>query len=494
MPAIGVSRERITLACDVLAVPIYRDGRPGSGAADVERALGTSVKDLLSQSRMKGDVGEVLTVPTLGKLGAKQVMFVGLGEQRKADTTAARKAGATVARRTSQSESVATTIPQAVKGGAGAAVEAFVEGYLLGAYRFDRYRTNGEERAPKTKRLDLLSGRGWDARKAAEAVKRAQILAESTALARDLTNVPAGDQVPQTLAEEARKLAKGNGLALKVFTEKELRAGGFGGILGVGSGSSHPPRMIVLRYEPPGAKRTIALVGKGITYDSGGLNLKTSGLDWMKMDMAGGAAVIGAMSAIARLKPKGVAVWGIVCSAENMPGPDAVHPGDVLKMYGGKTVEVGDTDAEGRVVMADGIAWAAEQGADVIADIATLTGACVMALGNKTFGVMGAPASEVRKVVDAATRAGESAWELPLNPDYRKSLDSEIADLRNISGRGVGAGAITAALFLKEFAGDTPWVHLDIAGPARSEADEFEIPKGGTGVGVRTLVEWVLSR
>lgn len=492
MPQIRVVRDRVgAVKCDALAVPVYKGGAAGPGTADVERALGVSAKELFEQSRLKGEVGDALVVPTLGRLPAKQVLLVGLGERAKAGADAIRRVGALVARRTGAAEIVAAAVAQAARG-SEAAVGAFVEGYLLGQYRFDRYRTNDNNRATKTKRLDVVAGRGWDARKVAAAIKRAEILAGATAIARDLTNVPAGDLTPASLAEEAKTVAKSAGLKVQVLGEKELRAGKFGGILGVGAGSVHPPRMIVLRYEPAGARRKVALVGKGITYDSGGLNLKTSGLDWMKMDMAGGAAVIGAMSAIAQLKPK-VAVWGIVCSAENMPGPNATKPGDVLKMHGGKTVEVADTDAEGRLVMADGITWAREQGADVIADIATLTGACVVALGNKTTGVLGSPSSEARKVVDAATRAGEPAWELPLMEEYRRALDSEIADIRNITGRNVGAGAITAALFLKEFAGDTPWVHLDIAGPARSEADDFEWPRGGTGVGVRTLVEWVLS-
>jgi leucyl aminopeptidase len=199
------------------------------------------------------------------------------------------------------------------------------------------------------------------------------------------------------------------------------------------------------------------------------------------------------MSAVARLKPK-VAVWGLVCSAENMPSGTALHPGDVLSMFGGKTVEVGDTDAEGRLVMADGIAWASKQGAKVIVDIATLTGAVVVALGSKAMGVMGSDRGEVRRILDAAERAGEKAWELPLYEDYRRSLDSDIADIRNISNRNVGAGAITAGLFLKEFTNGTPWVHLDIAGTAKGDDAEFEIPKGGTGAAVRTLVEWITAQ
>ncbi|MGH2726843.1 MAG: hypothetical protein ACRDKS_07680 [Actinomycetota bacterium] len=304
-----------------------------------------------------------------------------------------------------------------------------------------------------------------------------------------------GDRVARwtyrDLAREARRIAKGLPLTVRVMTEKELRAGKYGGILGVGQGSARPPRLVEIRYRPAGAKRHVALVGKGITFDSGGINLKNDGLDWMKMDMAGGAAVLATMLAVGRLKPK-VAVTALICTAENMPGGRALHPGDVITMRGGKTVEIGNTDAEGRLVMADGIVYAREQKADVVIDIATLTGACMIALGDKAFGVMGNRQDEIDKVLRAAGEAGERAWQLPLYDEYRKKIDSDIADIRNIGDRY--GGAITAGLFLKEFAGDTPWLHLDIAGPARSTTDEFETPKGATGVGVRTLVRYIESQ
>lgn len=494
MPNVRFSRLPAHEArCDVLAVPVFKGGAPGPGAAEVQRALGATAKDLFAQARLKGESGDALMVPSLGKMPAGQVLFISLGERAESGPGAARRAGAVLARRTPEAARVETSVPQAIRGAPDEACAAFVEGYLLGAYRFDRYRTNGDARKGKTRTLTIAMGRGWDERAAARAAARAQVLADATNLARDLTNTPAGDKSPSSLADEARRIARGKDLSVKVFTERDLEAGGFGGILGVGRGSHKPSRMIVVRYQPRGAKTTVALVGKGITFDSGGLNLKTSGLDWMKMDMAGAAAVLGTMSAVARLKPK-VAVWGILCSAENMPGPTALHPGDVLRMHSGKTVEVGDTDAEGRLVMADGIAWAVRKRVDAIADVATLTGACVVALGNRVMGVLGSPEPEVRRMLAAARRAGEPAWELPLQDDYRKALDSEIADIRNITNRNVGGGAITAGLFLKEFAGETPWVHLDVAGPARSETEEFEIPKGASGAGVRTLIEWILAR
>jgi len=501
MATISISKDGATSAAvDVLAVPVFTDLVGGPGVKEVERALGATVAELVEQvpvldrpaHRFDGKLGHTMLVTTFGKVPAKQVLFVGMDARADADADTARKAGATVARHAGGGRTLATTIPQAVKGGAEGAVGAFAEGFLLGSYRYLRYKAVKNTNPNRITDVALLAGPRWDTRKLKARIERARAIVEGTNLARDLTNTPAGDKSPASLADVAKQIAK-DGLKLKVLDEKELEAKGFGGLLGVGRGSPKPPRLIQLRYEPKGATRTIALVGKGITFDSGGINLKTQSLDWMKMDMGGGAAVLGAMLAIARLKPK-VAVHAYVASAENMPGGNALHPGDVITHYGGKTSEVGNTDAEGRLVMADAIVFAKEQGADVVLDVATLTGAAVIALGNQIFAVVGEPRSEVRKVLDAAARAGEYAWELPLHKRYRAALKSDIADISNIATRNVGGGAITAALFLKEFAGDTPWVHIDIAGPAKADEDRFESPKWATGSGVRTLVEYCVGK
>ena len=256
-------------------------------------------------------------------------------------------------------------------------------------------------------------------------------------------------------------------------------------------GSAEPPRLLRLVYDPPGAKGTIALVGKGITFDSGGLSIKTAeGMTTMKTDMSGAAAVIAAMSVLPALAAK-ARVIGVVPTTENMPSGTAIKPGDVLKIRNGKTVEVLNTDAEGRLVLADGLSLAVEDGVDAIVDVATLTGACVVALGPKIAGLMGNDDGWIEQVEAAAGRAGEGVWRLPLPRDYRKDIESEVADIKNVGGRS--AGALTAGLFLREFVGDRPWAHLDIAGPARSESDDGYTSRGGTGVGVRTLVE-VVSR
>lgn len=497
MPVFSVSKERVReVACDVLALPVYKGMQFGPGVKDIEQALGARISEIAEQGPLMtkafdGSLGDVLAVPTLGKLKAKQILFVGLGEKADAKAPVARKAGAQLARKVGGARAVATTIPAAFRGAPAEIARAFTEGFLLGSYKYEAYKKEQKGKPNRVDKVIMLDGKAKGAQ-VTKAVAHAEAVAEGTNLARDLVNTPSGDKSPESLAEQARKIAR-NGLKVKVFDEKELKAKGFGGILGVGQGSVKPPRLIQLRYEPQGARKTIAIVGKGITFDSGGLNLKPGeGMGWMKTDMGGGASVLGAMLAISKLKPK-IRVHGYIASAENMPDGNAIRPGDVLRHYGGITTEIGNTDAEGRLVMADAIAYAREQGADVIVDIATLTGACMVALGHWMFGVMGEPRGEVRKMLDAAARAGEAAWELPMFSEYRKVIDSDIADLNNIATQNVGGGAIVAALFLKEFAGDTPYVHLDIAGPARSQDDSFERVKGATGAGVRTLVEYVMS-
>ena len=498
MPAFTLSKDPVaSVATDALAIGVYADGSTGPGGKEVEAALGTTVAELLETGPLLtkafgGNLGDVVAVTTLGKTPAKQVLLVGLGKRADAKGAAtARKAGATLARKTGGARSVATTLPASIKGPAEEIAGAFAEGFLLGSYRFEKYKKKQEGKPNRIESVTVVGK--YDGRKAKAAFERAQIIADATNLARDLVNTPSGDKSPESLAAEGRRIA-GNGVKITVFDEKQLEAKGFGGILGVGRGSSKPSRLVQLRYEPAGAKRTVALVGKGITFDSGGINLKPSGgLDWMKMDMGGAAAVLGTMQAIAKLKPK-VRVHAYIATAENMPDGDAIRPGDVITHYGGITSEVGNTDAEGRLVMADAIAYAKEQGADVIVDIATLTGACMVALGHWMFGVMASSRADAKKMLDAAERAGEGAWELPLYEPYREAIRSEIADLRNINSLDIGGGAITAGLFLQTFAGDTPYIHVDIAGPAKSDSDRFERPKGATGAGVRTLIEYVLAQ
>jgi leucyl aminopeptidase len=336
--------------------------------------------------------------------------------------------------------------------------------------------------------VTMLGSARQDARAAREAIRRGEIVAESTAWARDLVNTPALDATPDFLAREARKMAREVGLEFKVWSKADLEKGGFGGILGVGRGSENPPRLIELRFKG-GRGTPVALTGKGVTFDSGGLSIKDAQqMEWMKSDMAGAATMLGAMRAIGRLKPK-VNVIAAIPSAENLPGGSAIRPGDVLTHRGGKTSEVLNTDAEGRLILADALAFLAEQKPRAMVDAATLTGACMIALGDEIWGVMGNDRQVIRDLIDAGQDMGEPGWELPLWTSYRKQIDSSVADVKNIGNRY--GGAITAALFLKEFVGDIPWAHMDIAGVAFSDKPGDYWPKGATGNPVRTLIRFV---
>jgi leucyl aminopeptidase len=323
-------------------------------------------------------------------------------------------------------------------------------------------------------------------------VAKGKLIAEAVALARDLANTPSSVKNPAWLAERALE----QGVTARVWDEEELRSGGFGGIVAVGQGSVSPPRLIQLSYEPEGATEHVVLVGKGITYDSGGLSLKpTAGMKFMKTDMAGGAVVIAVLGALASLGVR-VRVTGLIAAAENSFSGTAQRPSDVITQYGGRTVEVLNTDAEGRLVMADALAYAdAELDPDLMIDIATLTGAIGIALGQGLGAIFASDDDLASELIDAGESSGERLWRMPLIDDYVPGLDSSVADLSNIEiGSTYGAGSITAALFLREFTGKRPWAHLDIAGVGRSGADEGILSKGATGYGVRLLLEWLSTR
>ena len=484
-----------SVEADLLVLPVFEGPEPGPGV----RELG--LLEPYVAARLKGKRGEQLLVPRRegDPFRAGAALLVGLGERRGVGADALRrgmgKAGTTISR----FPTVATTFPQALGRAAEDAVQATVEGAALGAYRFDRYRTTGEDdgppEPPALRRVIVLGSPRWDARAMRGAVERAEVLAAATAWTRDLVNTPAIDCTPEHLAQEARRMAAEAGLEVRVWNERELERAGFGGILGVGRGSVNPPRLIELRYRGAGASEPpLALTGKGIAFDSGGLSLKDAkNMEWMKADMAGAAAVLGAMRAIATLKPR-VNVIAAIPTAENMPSGSAIRPGDVLRHYGGKTSEVLNTDAEGRLILADALAYLSGQDPRprAIVDAATLTGACMVALGEQLWGVMGTDRALVRELLAAGERAGEPGWELPLWKEYREQIRSTIADVKNVGDRW--GGAITAALFLAEFVGDIPWAHLDIAGPAFAEKPGDLWGRGGTGVPVRTLATWVLER
>ncbi|MFA5786369.1 MAG: leucyl aminopeptidase [Actinomycetota bacterium] len=483
------TQDPAAFPCDVLVLPAFK----GAGKdAPVElgrigKAQGKTLETFATESRFKAEVGETLAVPAAGGCRARTLMFLGLGEKSKANADTLRRAGAALVRRVAGYKKAATTLAGAVELAPEVAVGALAEGLLLGSYRFDQYKS---EPTPSVLAEVALLARDVRAAAARKALERARIYVEATFLARDLVNEPAGNLDPAGLAAIAKTEAKKAGLTVKIWDEKDLAREGFGGTLAVGVGSAKPPRLIELRYNPAGAKGRVVLVGKGVTFDSGGLSLKPADfMLTMKDDMSGGAAVIAVMSALGALGVK-TEVVGLIPAAENMPSGTATHIGDVARIRGGKTVEILNTDAEGRLLLADAIAYAGESSPDAIVDIATLTGACVVALGAKVAGLFGSDENLVRALLAAAEKTGEPIWHLPLVTEYAKEMESAVADLRNI-GTGRHGGAINAALFLKEFVGERSWAHVDIAGPAFAESEDGYLAKGGTGFAVRTLLAWL---
>jgi leucyl aminopeptidase len=470
---------------EALAVPVIpgEDGpRVGTGA-DVVAALGVDTAAALAREEAKGEPGEVTVVP-VGRDGVDTVLLAGIGDGSPA---ALRKAASAVVRRAKSAASLATTM---AAGSDATGVQAVAEALGLASYTFTR---KSRPKPTKLERATVVVDRGSDAR---AAVERAAAVVAAVHLARDLANTPSLEKSPEWMAEQARGLAARAGLRITVRDEPALTAEGFGGILAVGRGSSRPPRLVEVTYDPGRARRHVVLVGKGITFDSGGLSLKPlDGMTAMKTDMAGGAAVLGAMSALGAVGARD-RVTALVPLAENLPGSDATRPGDVVRHYGGRTSEVLNTDAEGRLVLADALAYAtARLRPDVMVDLATLTGAATMGLG-KRHGALFATTPGLRDdLVRAGEAAGERLWPMPFVDAYRDGLESAVADQRNVAdpGRHFGGGAIVAALFLREFTAGLLWAHLDIAGPARADSDEDEVTKGATGFGVRTLLRWLGS-
>jgi leucyl aminopeptidase len=453
--------------------------RPAPGADVVDRALGGRLAATLGAMGAKGKAEEITKIPTLGALTAPLVVAAGLGEAPRPTAETLRRAAGAASRALAGTERIALALPA----GTDEEVEAVALGALLGGYDFDKYQTDGDRDAPVAD-FTVASEAGSDA-----ALRRAEVLAEAVSLVRDLVNSPPSDLHPSGFAEHAERTAKAHDIEIEVLDERVLAERAYGGIIGVGKGSVNPPRLVRLAYRHAEATRTVAFVGKGITFDSGGLSLKPSdSMITMKSDMAGAAAVLGALKAISVLRPA-ANVIGYLPLAENMPSGTAQRPSDVLTTYGGKTVEVLNTDAEGRLVLVDGIARAAEDNPDLIVDIATLTGAQIVALGSRTAGVMSNDDAVREAVTAAAGRAGEAVWPMPMPEELRKGLDSAVADIANVSGDRWGS-MLVAALFLKEFVPEgVRWAHIDIAGPSFNEREAYGYtPKGGTGAGTRTLV------
>lgn len=417
------------------------------------------------------------------KQDSSVAIAIGLGERSKFDLDALRKAGAAFVRASRHYSAVAIEF-DFVEGNFDTQefYQALGEGALLGSYSFDTYKSN-----PKGNKIEKI----FIQKAPQEALRKAEIIAESVYLARNLVNEPAGKLSPTYFGEIAQSLAN-EVLEVEVWDEQTIKDEKLGGVLAVSGGSAEAPRLVKMEYKPSAdvtSFPTVVLVGKGITFDSGGLSLKSAeGMMTMKTDMSGGAAVVGAMSALAKLLLP-VHVIAIVPVTENMPGGKATKPGDVFHARNGKTIEVLNTDAEGRLILADGLSLASEMNPDAIIDLATLTGACVVALGREIAGVMGNNQSLVDQIIKASQSSGETCWQLPLPVQYRKHIESEIADMKNIGAPGGQAGTLSAALLLEEFVNGYPWAHLDIAGPARSDNNEGYWTKGGSGFGVRLLID-----
>ena len=484
-------------AVDTLVIEIGDGQRRLTGAAaQLDAALGGSITTLLREGLFSGRAGEVTSLPGLGKVGAKRVVLHGTGGEaaRTIDALRARAGNLGRVLRGLDAGRVAVSLQAATdKLDPEAAVRAVAEGFLLGLYRFDKHHTRTEDR-PRgaVTSITLVEPTASRLPAVRRGVETGRQLAEATNLARDLGNEPANLMTPTIVAERAQALAEACGLECEVIERAEAERLGMGSYLSVAAGSAQPPKFIVLRYQGGGRQKPIALVGKGITFDTGGTSIKpAAGMERMKGDMTGAAAVIASMQAIARLGPA-VNVMAVAPCTENMPGGNATKPGDVVYAMDGQSIEVLNTDAEGRLVLADGLAYARREGATTLIDVATLTGAMNVALGNVRIGTFANNDRLYQELERASTLSGERLWRMPLDAEYFELIKSDVADLKNTGG--APAGSITAAKFLERFAHDTPWAHLDIAAFMDAAADRGELVKGNTGRPVRTLVHFVLGR
>ena len=485
LPTLTIARE-LPGKADVLVV-----GLTDAGLRDlpepIERAFakryGISVAEMAVSLGAKSTAGHTRTLPAAG--GGPRIVVVGIGADEPSPEDLRRAAGTGVHQAAGLAEAARLSVAVSLGGAEPEQAQAVAEGALLGTYRFSPVST-----VPKTTGgIDALTVVHQSRGKSTGIAVAAQAVARAVLICREWVNIPANLLYPASFAEEVERLAVGTRLGVEVLDEQALAKGGYGGLLAVGGGSSRSPRLVRLSYRPRGAKFHLALIGKGITFDTGGLNLKPAeGMYTMKCDMAGAAAILAATHAIAELGMKiNVTAYGAL--AENMPSSTAYRPSDVLTIYGGKTVENGNSDAEGRLVLADALARSAEDQPDLVVDVATLTGACVVALGERTAGVLSNDSKVTDQVLAAAESAGEAFWPLPIPDEIRPKLESKVADLRSVSGDRWG-GALVAAAFLREFVPEnTPWAHLDIAGPAFHDGKPYGyVSPGGTGASVRTLI------
>lgn len=480
------------IATDVLVIGLYEGANSlNTQVQQLDLKLSGHIADILAEGIFKGKEGQTETVFSRGQIAAKRVVLLGLGKEEKLDGEVIRKAAAQALKTADKTKAVSMAMPAVIKDGLDPREigRCLAEGISMASYRFLSYKKQDDDNGQaSTVQKVLFYGLDETVGKQLEkGLEEGAVLAQGVMTARTLVNEPPNVMDPEAMAKKAEEIARKSGMTVEVLGREEMKALHMGCFLGVTAGSARPPKLVVMKYEGNQAKKDdiIGLVGKGLTFDSGGISLKPgAGMDEMKGDMAGAAAVLGAMEVIGQLKPS-VNVLAVVGLCENMPSGTAYRPGDILTSMNGKTVEVLNTDAEGRLVLADCLSYAQQKGAARLVDVATLTGACVIALGNHASGLVSNDEEWQQSVVDAGKKAGEPCWPLPAFDAYGEQLKSDVADLQNIGGKE--AGAITAGLFLKAFVEDRPWVHMDIAGTSYTKKPKAYQVKGGTGVAVRTL-------
>ncbi len=489
------TRPAATLETEALVSYVFEQDDPIQGAvAELDRAASGALRKLTQSGEITGKALETTLLHYVAGLAPPRLLLVGAGKPEKFTSAELRRVAAAALRYLKTRSVKRFAVLPRENDRSAAAAQVITEGLLFANFESDKYKTENKNH----KEVEAVALAGWNEAARAEAergIERGRIIAEAQNFTRELVNEPSNRLTPRVLAERAEAMAREAGLGIEVLDERKIKELKMGALLSVAQGSDEPPRVIVVTYVPPQLRPgapVIGLIGKAITFDTGGISIKPAdGMEKMKYDMAGGATMLGVMRALARLKPA-VKVIAVVPATENMPGGRAQKPGDVQISLSGKSIEVINTDAEGRLVLADGIEYAKKLGCTHLVDAATLTGAIVVALANVNAGVFGSDAALTERLLASARAVGEKMWPMPLDDDYREMIKSTIADIQNV-GSGKGGGAITAAMFLKEFAGDTPWVHLDIAGTAWLDEAKPWAAKGASGVAVRTLVDFVMK-
>jgi leucyl aminopeptidase len=473
---------------DAIAFGVFEESESPSGMLGaIDDAMGGEIRALLDLGDFKGEAKQTTVLYTKGAISAPRLALVGLGKAEDFNLEVARQAAGIIAQKLRDLGVKTFAIPLHSDPPQDM-IQAAVEGSTLALYQFNQHKTQDLDKVKELEEITFLAEDEASKAVVEQGVERGEIIANGTLLARDLSNQPPNHLTPTILADKAQEIADTTGLKCEIFEPTQLKEQGFGALIGVAQGSVEEPRFIILEHRPAGdGKETVVFVGKGITFDSGGLSLKSgSGMMEMKHDMSGAAAVLGAMQAVGHLKPN-LHVVGLIAATENMPSGTAQRPGDVVTAYGGKTIEILNTDAEGRLVLADALGYAKKYDPKAVIDLATLTGAVITALGHVACGMLGTDDDLMGKIRDAAETTHERVWQLPLWDDYDEGLKSEVADVKNI-GDGT-AGTIAGAAFLKKFVEDYPWAHLDIAGTAWGMKGSSYIPKGASGYGVRLLVQ-----